>query len=130
MTINCDVKTEYWDSFSDCDTLGYEYASKLKNSLVYLKLNNENYMRLPLKGKQNRYLGGFFIPLEKLVSENLKKAKNAYKILPNLNYVEYKLPVENSFGSNSYSEPPAVRFSSNYESSNLFAAMRVNYRLI
>lgn len=125
MTINCEVKTDYWDAFSDCDTLGYEYASKLKNSLVYLKLNNENYMRLPFKGQQNRYLAGLFIPLEKLVTDNLKKAKNVYKILPSLNYVEYKLPMENSFGTNAYAEAPALRFSSNYESSNLFAAMRV-----
>jgi hypothetical protein len=126
VTINCDIKTDFWDAFSDGDTLGYEYATRLKNNLVYLKFNNESYMRVPLKGKQNRYLGGFFIPLERLVSEQLKKAKNIYKILPNLNYVEYKLPIESSFGSNSYSETPAVRFSSNYESSNLFAAVRVN----
>jgi hypothetical protein len=82
-------------------------------------------MRLPLKGRQNKYLAGLFVPLDKLVGESLKKAKNVYKILPNLNYVEYRVPAEASFGSNSYSEPSAVRFSSNYDSSNLFAAMRV-----
>jgi uncharacterized membrane protein len=50
-------------------------------------------MRLPVKGRQSKYLAGLFIPLDKLVSENLKKTKNIYKILPNLNYVEYRLPV-------------------------------------
>lgn len=50
-------------------------------------------MRLPVKGRQNKYLGGLFIPLDKLVGENLKKIKNVYKILPSLNYVEYRMPV-------------------------------------
>jgi hypothetical protein len=50
-------------------------------------------MRLPVKGRQNKYLAGLFIPLDKLVSDNLKKTKNVYKILPGLNYVEYRLPV-------------------------------------
>jgi hypothetical protein len=80
---------------------------------------------MPLKGKQNKYLAGLFVPLEKLVSDNLKKNKNVYKILPNLNYVEYRMPPEASFGNNCFSEAIEVKFSSNYESSNLFAAVRV-----
>lgn len=63
----------------------------MKNSLVYLKFNNENFMKLPFKGCQSRYFAGMFVPLDRLIGEPLKKAKNLYKILPNLNYVDYKV---------------------------------------
>lgn len=82
-------------------------------------------MKVNLKGKQCRYLAGLFVPLERLVNENLRKVKNVYKILPNLDYVDYKLPVEHSFGPNCLAETPALKFSSNYESSNLLAVVRV-----
>jgi hypothetical protein len=58
-------------------------------------------MKVNLKGRQSKYLGGLFIPLERLVSENLKKVKNVYKTLPNLNFHEYKQPIESSFSTNS-----------------------------
>lgn len=71
-------------------------------------------MKLSLKGSQTKYMGGLFIPLDRLLAEPLKKARHVYKILPGLNFVDYKWPVENSFGSNCLCEAPDVRFSSNY----------------
>lgn len=50
-------------------------------------------MKVNLKGRQCRYLAGLFVPLERLVNESLRKVKNVYKILPNLDYVDYKLPI-------------------------------------
>jgi len=55
----------------------------------------------------------------------LKKQKNIFKTLPNIDYIENRSPVDNSFASNCYSEGTSLKFSSNYESSNLFAAVRV-----
>lgn len=82
-------------------------------------------MKLLMKGKQYRYLGGLFIPLEKLLSEALKKSRNVLKTLPGIDYIDNKHPVDGSFGANCFSEAPALKFSSNYESANLFAVVRV-----
>ena len=82
-------------------------------------------MKLNLNGKSIRYLGGMFIPLEKLLSDNLRKNKNIFKTLSNLEYTDNKHPVDSSFGPNCYTEAPNIRFSSNYEGSNLFAAVKV-----
>ena len=86
----------------------------MRKELVYLKLNNADYMKLTLKGKTLKYLGGFFIPLEKLLCENVKIHKNVYKVLPRVNYIDNKHPVDNSLSSNSFSQSPALKFSSNY----------------
>lgn len=56
--------------------------------------------------------------------------KNVYKLLPNIDFVDYKSPVDSSFGVNCCSSAPALRFTSNYETSNLFAAIRVNPLLL
>lgn len=63
-------------------------------------------MKAPVKGRQHRYLAGMFIPLEKLLSDGLRKAKNVYKILPNLEYIDNKMPHEASFNYNCYSAAP------------------------
>ena len=82
-------------------------------------------MKLNLGGKSVKYLAGMFIPLERLLSDSLKKSKNIYKILNNLEYTENKHPVDTSFSTNCYSSSPNLRFSSNYEGSNLYAAVKV-----
>lgn len=82
-------------------------------------------MKLNINGKTIRYLAGMFIPLEKLLSDSLRKNKNIFKTLPNFEYTENKYPVDGSFAANCFSEPPQLRFTSNYEGSNLFAAVKV-----
>jgi len=56
----------------------------MRSKLAYLKFNSLHYMKAPLKGKQHRYLAGMFIPLDYLLSDNLKKNKNIYKTLANI----------------------------------------------
>lgn len=80
-------------------------------------------MKLP--GTTTNYFAGLFIPLDRLFLDSVKKAKNIYKTLPHLDFIDNKYPVEASFASNCYSEEPNLRFSSNYEGSNLFAALKV-----
>jgi hypothetical protein len=46
--------------------------------------------KMHLLNHHNR--AGMFIPLERLLSESLRKSKNIYKILPNLEYIENKMP--------------------------------------
>lgn len=41
-------------------------------------------MKLNLNGKSIKYLGGMFIPLDKLLNESLKKSRNVFKTLNNL----------------------------------------------
>jgi hypothetical protein len=75
----------------------------MKKELVYLKLSNFDYMKLNLKGKTIKYLAGLFIPLEKLLDQNIKIHKNVYKILPRLNYIDNQHPADSSFSSNCFS---------------------------
>ena len=82
-------------------------------------------MKLNINGKIIKYLAGMFIPLEKLLSDSLKKSRNIYKTLSGLEYIENKHPVDNSFNTNCTSSAPNLRFSSNYEGSNLYAAIKV-----
>jgi hypothetical protein len=35
----------------------------MRKELVYLKLNNTDYMKLSIKGKTVKHLAGFFVPL-------------------------------------------------------------------
>ena len=114
----------YLDSFEEKDTLGYEYNFLLRNKLVYLKYNSSAVMKLRQNGRTIKHLGGMFIPLDKLLADPLKKVKNIFKTLP-LDYTENKHSVDTSFGGNCFSKAPALRFSSNYESSNLLAVVKV-----
>lgn len=80
---------------------------------------------MKFKNKHN-FLSGFFLPVEKLLSPEVKASKNVYKTLNDIEFVEYKSKIEDSFGSNSnFNSTRTARFSSNYESANLFMAIKV-----
>ena len=44
-------------------------------------------MKLNTNGKVIKYLAGMFIPLEKLLSDSLKKSRNIFKTLNGLEYI-------------------------------------------
>lgn len=48
--------------FDEDDTLGYHYSYSLTHNIVYLKLNNKNYMKYKQKNVSHRFLAGLFIP--------------------------------------------------------------------
>ena len=99
----------------------------LKKNLLYLKFNNKSYYTLKLKAQSFRFLAGMFIPMEHLVLEASKHSKNVYKSLRNLNYIDYNNNIPASFAENCYSQYPDPNFSSNFETSNLFAVVKVRF---
>lgn len=76
--------------FDSEDTLGYQYSYSLTNEIVYLKFNNQNYFKYKIKNRTFKFLAGLFLPAEKLLSPEVKLSKNIYKILPDIEYAEYK----------------------------------------
>ena len=68
--------------------------------------------------------------MEHLLNENVKSSKNVYKTLKNIGFVDYTHNIPSSFQNNCVSDFPEVSFSSNFESSNLFAVMKVKISII
>ena len=68
-----------------------------------------------------------FIPTEKMLSSETKNSRNVYKALGDIEFVEYKSQnIEESFGKNCKALTLRdLKFSSNYDSANLFIAMKV-----
>lgn len=100
--------------FDEEDTLGYHYSYSLTHNIVYLKMNNKNYMKHKTKNGSYRYLAGIFLPPEKLLSQDFKSHKNIFKGLSDIEFTEYKQKVSESFGTNCKSNGLDLRFSSNF----------------
>lgn len=85
-----------------------------------MKFDNSNYMKFNNKSK---LLAGLFVSSQKLLSREVKNSKNIYRTLMDIGFVEYNNKIQESFGKNSNNGE--IRFSSNYDSANLFIALKV-----
>lgn len=81
-------------------------------------------MKYKSKNVSIKFLSGFFLPAEKIQSQEVRNSRNVYRIFPDLEYVEYKANPLESFGKNCQNKGKDLRFSSNFESGNLFIAMK------
>lgn len=78
------MKRRYKTTFDCDDTLGYQYSYALNNEIVFLKFNNQNYFRYKNKNKCYKFLAGLFLPLDRILSVDVKNSKNIYKTLPDI----------------------------------------------
>lgn len=119
-----ELKKKYNNLFNTDDNLGYHYSSNLYNQIIFLKMNNQNYMKYKNNKTVIKYLSGVFLPTEKIQSQDVKNCRNVYKTLHDVEFVDYKLNPMESFGRNSKTKGKDLRFSSNFESGNLFIALK------
>ena len=82
-------------------------------------------MKYKNKNGFTRYLAGFFLTPEKIMSQEVKNSKNVYKTIAELEYIDFKVNPLESFSINCKKVGRDPRFSSNFESGNLFIAMKV-----
>lgn len=95
--------------------------------MIYFKFNNKDWHKISTLGntKQHRFLSGLFIPPSVLASKHFKINQNIYKGL-NLDYTEHNDQISQSFGKNYKGCSLDPMFSSNFDSGNLMAVIRVN----
>lgn len=110
--------------FTEDDNLGFHYSHILHSNIVFLKFNNQNYMKYKSKNVSIKFLSGFFLSPEKIQSQEVRNSRNVYRIFPDLEFVEYKTNPLQSFGKNCQNKGKDLRFSSNFQSGNLFIAMK------
>lgn len=79
-----ELKKKYNNLFNTDDNLGYHYSSILYNQIIFLKMNNQNYMKHKNNKTVIKYLSGVFLPPEKIQSQDLKNCRNVYKTLPDV----------------------------------------------
>lgn len=90
--------------------------------MVYLKYNPKDYQDIQ---HSRRVISTLFVPFNYLHVASTCAMKEFYAALPRFPYTEYHPQVLKSFGGNNYGCRFDPKFSSNYETANLFAVIRV-----
>lgn len=93
--------------------------------MIYFKFNNKDYNQLKVGEKKSRFFSGFFVEKGHFEDVALQKHDNIMKSFPFLDFVDYNSNLLQSFGKNTRGNTEDPKFSSNFESANLFAVIRV-----